>query len=602
MSKEYYITGTIKLDTAVHIGSGKGHEPTDSPLRRRGDGEFFLSGRALAGSLRTLATRIAPRLAGAGTCSVLKKSAGTQSTQEKTPCGCMVCRLFGDVVPVDGSRASRLWVYDAPVQEQQMSHVRDGVGIDRRTGTAATAVKFDYEVMPADSLFSFRMRVLFAEDDDEKERVQLMQLLAATLAEWELGRGQIGAGTARGLGRFRFQSGPDYYEKSLTGAESIYQYLLSDKLVRAERKITEWPQQLLEGARSILQPRDEKGREQSVLSSFVQVKFTVNFTDPFLSNDPLAALLTGFDHAPLVEFITEKGLHAPVLSGSSLRGVLRSHGEKIMRTLSTQEIFDRENLQANFEHFKSHCPACDVLVSDSNAALASCDSRLMVENSSETEEEMVCLSCRLFGNQRRGSRLWVSDGRWANTNTEWLVQDFLAIDRFTGGGLDGAKFDAAPLLDARFAVDLMLHDPLDWELGLLTLLLRDMADGLITVGFGAAKGYGKAVATDFDWQVGYLDETDKFTLDAEGKHQYLFPKTMEGMPAGIFHLFSNESTTWLPDGWHSQAQTWVNAFNTMISNYADSSQLEPLVEDTFFSKDGSLAKLYGASHSEVKQS
>ena len=88
--------------------------------------------------------------------------------------------------------------------------------------------------------------------------------------------------------------------------------------------------------------------------------------------------------------------------------------------------------------------------------------------------------------------------------SDWQAQDFLAIDRFTGGGLHGAKFDAAPLVKARFNASLTLHDPLPWELGWLALLLRDLVDGQITIGFGAAKGYGRVQATHFNWEIGFI--------------------------------------------------------------------------------------------------
>jgi len=72
---------------------------------------------------------------------------------------------------------------------------------------------------------------------------------------------------------------------------------------------------------------------------------------------------------------------------------------------------------------------------------------------------------------------------------ELKALDFLAIDRFTGGGRDTAKFDAVVLWKPKFRVRLFLENPEPWELGWLALVLRDLHDGLTTVGFGAAKRF-----------------------------------------------------------------------------------------------------------------
>jgi CRISPR-associated protein (TIGR03986 family) len=76
-------------------------------------------------------------------------------------------------------------------------------------------------------------------------------------------------------------------------------------------------------------------------------------------------------------------------------------------------------------------------------------------------------------------------------------QDFVAIDRFTGGAADGAKFDACyadrPTLKSRLTLDLIGLEPPD--IALLALGLRDVCEGKVTFGFGASKGYGEASGT-----------------------------------------------------------------------------------------------------------
>lgn len=58
----------------------------------------------------------------------------------------------------------------------------------------------------------------------------------------------------------------------------------------------------------------------------------------------------------------------------------------------------------------------------------------------------------------------------------YKMLDFLAIDRFTGGGSDGAKFDALALWQPAFKVRLFFDNPEAWEWGWLALVLRDLRD------------------------------------------------------------------------------------------------------------------------------
>ncbi|MEM7802905.1 MAG: RAMP superfamily CRISPR-associated protein, partial [Chloroflexota bacterium] len=104
------ITAEIELTTALHIGVGKKQTTTDAPVRRDSGGRLFIPGRALGGSLRSLATRLAPRLELGSTtiettCQVLREPA---DQDPNLPCGCLVCNLFGDVYPVDTERVQKM--------------------------------------------------------------------------------------------------------------------------------------------------------------------------------------------------------------------------------------------------------------------------------------------------------------------------------------------------------------------------------------------------------------------------------------------------------------------------------------------------------------
>jgi hypothetical protein len=100
--------------------------------------------------------------------------------------------------------------------------------------------------------------------------------------------------------------------------------------------------------------------------------------------------------------------------------------------------------------------------------------------------------------------------RRADEHTTRKVLDFLAIDRFTGGGKGGAKFDALGLWQPGFSVRMQVENPEAWELGWLALVLRDLAEGMFPVGFGGAKGFGRTKIESFCVNYGFITEDDFF--------------------------------------------------------------------------------------------
>lgn len=586
MKIERYFLAELKLETALHIGVGKAGNPTDSPLRRRGDGRLVLPGRALGGALRTMATRLAPHLGLSRPCKAIDKA-----HDDGTPCGCMACQLFGELYPsedddeADGA-ASKLWISDALIKDNDpwiqkdealaenhdpQTHVRDGVGIARDRGAAARNVKFDQEVVPRGAVFEVRLKLVEEDKDADTEAAnQRAMLLAAALAEWEAGRGRLGSGAARGLGRFAL-SPLRCVQLKIQDGDQLVKFLKTDQPWAEGKDDSEWWKKALSDAQQAVKPYEE---DAAVTRGFVTVECTIALDGPFLINDPLVSALAGFDHAPLLEVaIGEAG--KPVMSGSSLRGALRSRAEKIARTLATIKWQQRDA-------FLLHCPACDPLARDEHGALASCDVRSTISTNNEAGADDLCLACRLFGSPRRGSRLWIEDAPWAklapDENT-WHAQDFLAIDRFTGGGQDGAKFDAAPLTEARFRARLTLHDPEEWELGWLALVLRDLAEGEITIGFGAAKGYGRAKVADSTWTFGGLK-----------------PEADEQPRSGIFFLTEAQSEGVLPADWLPRANGWVTKFNDKVIEFKMPSSLKPPEKDSFFDDGQHLVELYGLPH------
>jgi CRISPR-associated RAMP protein (TIGR02581 family) len=167
------------------------------------------------------------------------------------------------------------------------------------------------------------------------------------------------------------------------------------------------------------------------------------------------------------------------LPGSSLKGTVRSYCEKIGRTVGLK--------------------VCDPLDMRN-----SCGRRLerMAKTVSGAEiHQKLCPICRLFGHTVMASHIRFSDAyptpetvRMVNDETE--ERDGVAIDRVSGAVAVG-PFQLEVVTRGEFGASLTLRNFQLWQVGLLAVALRDLADGRVPLGFAKSRGLGR-VSLDYD--------------------------------------------------------------------------------------------------------
>lgn len=163
------------------------------------------------------------------------------------------------------------------------------------------------------------------------------------------------------------------------------------------------------------------------------------------------------------------------IPGSSIRGLLRSHAERIMRSVSPEgELY-----------------ACDPFDNDKeNDSATGCSKRLqnLPENATPAYK-YACAICRLFGAGGLASRIRFSDGELEDDYKIRLI-DGNAIDRFTGGTVSGALFKNQALEKGAFSFKTTLRNFELWQIGLLAFVFRDLELGRLQLGSGKTKGFG----------------------------------------------------------------------------------------------------------------
>jgi CRISPR/Cas system CSM-associated protein Csm3 (group 7 of RAMP superfamily) len=90
----------------------------------------------------------------------------------------------------------------------------------------------------------------------------------------------------------------------------------------------------------------------------------------------------------------------------------------------------------------------------------------------------------------RASRLWVRETEIKHA-VHNRVQSRVKIDRFTGGSYPAALFDQQPVFTGEVTLDLTLQKPIEADVGLLLLLLKDLWTGDVPLGGEANVGRGR---------------------------------------------------------------------------------------------------------------
>jgi len=188
------------------------------------------------------------------------------------------------------------------------------------------------------------------------------------------------------------------------------------------------------------------------------------------------------------------------LPGSSLKGTLRSYCERIVRTVGV--------------------PCCNPFETQKDSLECFCGKKLENEEDGSKRHHESCAICRLFGNTVLGARMLMSDAYPTRETVEAANQteqrDGVAIDRLSGGTVPGALFMLEVVTSGEFEAKLTLENFELWQLGLLTIALRDLGSGLCPIGYGKSRGLGRMAVTLTSLEVGY---PGRFSV-LEGDHDY----------------------------------------------------------------------------------
>ena len=302
------LRGTLRFLEPFLVAADQPDAGEDSSPARNGNDALIIPGTSLTGVLRTWCGQYLP---------------GGSNTEEK---------FFGTVGSDGFDHGSYIRVEDIVVDNASIETV-DGVGINRVTGAAHEHVKFDRTVVRAGATAELRV-VCEIPSGAAMESERVMKEVARAL---DSGLLRIGSGTTKGFGQCT--TATDHSTSSLR--------LVSQPLDRA-------------GVISRLSAPagTDQGAEVTLPEPGVDPANT-SLTVTFASTSPtfVKSSTNGsvVDVLPRVDIVS--GVPCLVIPGTSLRGVLRSECERIVRTVlrrNRKSPADDTNLHGWIEHDTPH--------------------------------------------------------------------------------------------------------------------------------------------------------------------------------------------------------------------------------------------------------
>lgn len=198
---------------------------------------------------------------------------------------------------------------------------------------------------------------------------------------------------------------------------------------------------------------------------------------------------------PDMNFVRTRRADGPpevYLPGSSLRGVVRSYAERLLRSVNL--AWACNPVQTGGGGNGALIQACGANPQKLKEKTGT--DRPTDVSGPDAYYKVSCPACRIFGNTLIAGRvrfgdLYLPEGSpQPNLETRYGV----AIDRVTGAVAQG-PFEFEILTNGRFGGSLTLRNFTVGQLGLLAAALLDMGDGLVPLGFGKSKGLGRVEVT-----------------------------------------------------------------------------------------------------------
>ena len=203
------------------------------------------------------------------------------------------------------------------------------------------------------------------------------------------------------------------------------------------------------------------------------------------------------------------------LPGSSLKGAIRAHCERIVRTLGSDHLSE-ENVWACYPlDEKGHCRKLRDKHNDNTAAIY----------------KHSCTICKIFGSTDIAAHARITDAYPVNpAKIQREERNGVAIDRIYGSVAVG-PFNFEVITAGEFTTTITVKNFTTAQLGLIALAIRDFDQQRVSIGFAKSRGLGQVNMKFKSVEIWYptaVVEADKLQMLGNPSRQFDNDKVVIG--------------------------------------------------------------------------
>ncbi len=339
-------------------------------------------------------------------------------------------------------------IFNDSIAENSLYEERQCVAIDRNTGTAAEGLLYDKEIAPPYIQFKIKIE-LDSSDETGAGDLEILRLIEKLLSG---GFVNFGGNSSRGSG-FCFLKNNVVKKAVLSEEKGFISYLLDNMEKESEASGAAEVQLKTAGKYSSVLLEYELEFNQGVLPGDKNKK--PEFNDEKTDSD----IMPYFMRTPDGEYF--------IIPGSSIKGVLRTKAESIFLKRNVGYICDPTS-----PRLKGYCNK---------------------SYKADKKPEALCEACKIFGAVNYASKVLFSDLIMEDkiSASQMKKVEHVAIDRFTGGGIESCKFNETVVEKPVYKGYIALRNPSLNDMNILTHLALEMNDGKIRTGHSTRKGFGR---------------------------------------------------------------------------------------------------------------
>lgn len=455
LQEQLEIFGSLKACSPLHIGGAMEDLSIDMPVALDGKGEHFIPGTSLAGAV----------------------SSWWKKNFVETHEGETHAKVWGDT---NKYGASLITVADAPITKLEGLELRDGVGIDRHTGAAANSAKFDHQLVAIGAVFNFKLFVDVPPETSERAIANFKGMIRAMVDALTKGEISLGAGRSVGQGRMILET-PKFSRRNFGDLEKLIASL---------------------GNTNGEVFSDDNFGIAAKISAQSTITITLYFETKLSTFSESGTQGLAVDCIPFArpEGNPQGNKVIPVITGRSIKGVWRSHAERIARTFAVE----KPNALVDKISLLNQTIENGLVAKLFGARKGNTDNKIgrgMLEFEDCVVGKPLDIKAyqSLFSFDSAEKKDRAKNFREVLSPTVWkdaLPYVHNAVDRWTGGTLEGALYSVLELptiKEGTITVKLdreRLDGDFDAALGFALLLVREAFDGQLPMGFGTNRGHG----------------------------------------------------------------------------------------------------------------